>query len=226
MLLEGKRYIDHPRGRYDKNHYLEMWVRCRACESCLRHRGRLWAARAVDECNLATRNWFGTLTIAPMQRVKYLYAAQLRNDRAPGDSWDTLADTEQFRKICAEIQPEITRFLKRVRKNSASFRYLLVTEAHRDGFPHFHMILHESEGSIGKRVLDAAWRDGFSQWRLIPVGDPKGAWYACKYLSKSALTRVRASQRYGHEGRKLRVITERMKSASGILREAVAKSSR
>lgn len=192
--------------------------RCRLCPKCLMHRQRLWAARAIDECVISTRSWFGTLTVRPDERVKYMYTAQLRYERAALESWDKLDTSDQFRKLCEAIAPEITRFLKRVRKNAAPFRYLLVTEAHEDGFPHFHILVHESEGVVLKKVMTQAWRAGFSQWKLIPVGEPKAASYACKYLSKSALTRVRASQRYGHEGRKLRVISERLVSASRSVR--------
>jgi len=174
-----------------------MHARCRQCENCLKARRRLWTLRAQSECALAPRTWFGTLTVRPMDRVRYLYAAQLRNDRASSDSWDTQSSADQFRKLVQEINPEITRFLKRVRKNAASFRYLLVTEAHEDGFPHFHMLVHELGTNILKKELDACWRVGFSRFKLIPVGDPKGARYVCKYLSKSALTRIRGSQRYG-----------------------------
>jgi len=187
--------------------------RCRRCDNCLQHRRRLWTARAIDECMLAPRNWFGTLTVRPMDRVRFTYAAQLRNSRQQGDSWDSYSAEDQFRRIADEVATEMTLFLKRVRKNQ-SFRYLLVTEAHADGFPHFHMLVHEGAEPLRKRQLDFAWRVGFSQWRLLPDADPKGAFYACKYLSKSALTRVRASQRYGQEGRKVRDFAERMENAS------------
>ena len=192
--------------------------RCRKCDECLNHRRRLWTARAIDECAAAPRSWFGTLTLAPMRRVSYLDGAQLRNEAARGDSWDIQPDSERFRKLCEQVHPDVTKFLKRVRKNAeTSFRYLLVTEAHADGYPHFHMVLHESGTPIRKRVLDAAWQDGFSQWRLIPVGDPKGAAYACKYLSKSALTRVRASQSYGQAETLIRLYAERLEGASAVL---------
>lgn len=218
MELQGKPYLDHPSGMYSKPHYLDMPVRCRQCENCLKHRRRLWTARAIDECALAHRNWFGTLTIRPEDRVRYLYDAQLRNERATGDSWGATSYADQYRYLCMAILPDVTKFLKRVRKNAGTpFRYLLVTEAHEDGFPHLHMILHESEGSVRKSVLEAAWRSGFSHWRLLRDGDPKGAYYACKYLSKSALTRIRASQRYGQEARKVRVLTERLCGASRIV---------
>lgn len=218
MELQGKPYLDHPRGMYSKAHYLDLPVRCRQCENCLKHRRRLWTARAIDECALSHRNWFGTLTIRPEDRVRYLYSAQLRNERATGDSWGATEYPDQYRYLCMAILPDVTKFLKRVRKNADTpFRYLLVTEAHEDGFPHLHMILHESEGSVRKTVLEAAWRSGFSHWRLLPDGDPKGAYYACKYLSKSALTRIRASQRYGQEARKVRILTERVCGASRVV---------
>jgi len=218
MELQGKPYLDHPQGSYSKPHYMDMYVRCRQCENCLERRRRLWTARAIDECALAHRNWFGTLTIRPEDRVRYLYGAQLRNERATGDSWEATPYPDQYRYLCVEVLRDVTKFLKRVRKNAGTpFRYLLVTEAHEDGFPHLHMILHESEGSVRKTVLEAAWRSGFSHWRLLPDGNPKGAYYACKYLSKSALTRIRASQRYGQEARKLRILTERISGASRLL---------
>lgn len=195
--------------------------RCRKCQACLDHRRRLWTARAIDECAVSTRSWFGTLTVAPEHRVRFMYSAQLRNSRGCGDSWDTLDTSEQFRKIADEFRPELTNFLKRVRKNSGtSFRYLLVTEVHEDGFPHFHMLLHEGEEPVRKRVLDAGWRVGFSQFRLLPDADPRGARYACKYLSKSALTRVRASQRYGQEGRLACLWAERLEGVSRAVQTA------
>ena len=220
MELQGKPYDDHPHGMYAKANYLDMPVRCRKCEQCLAHRRRLWTARAIDECALAHRNWFGTLTVRPEDRVRYLYGAQLHNERATLSSWEATTETERYRYLCMQILPDVTKFLKRVRKNAETpFRYLLVTEAHADGFPHLHMLLHEHEGSIRKTVLEAAWRSGFSHWRLLPDGDPKGAYYACKYLSKNALTRVRASLRYGQEARKVRLITERVCQASRNVRD-------
>ena len=220
MELQGKPYLDHPQGSYAKPYYLDMYVRCRQCENCLKHRRRLWTARAIDECSLSSRNWFGTLTIRPEDRVRYLYGAQLDYERAALASWEATPETERYRYLCARIHPDVTKFLKRVRKNAdTGFRYLLVTEAHADGFPHLHMILHESEGSVRKNVLEAAWRSGFSHLRLLRDGDPKGAYYACKYLSKSALTRVRASQRYGQEARKVRLLTERV---CGVSRDFLA----
>lgn len=174
-----------------------LWARCRKCEMCLRHRSRLWAARAVDEIKCAKRTWFGTLTVRPQDRVMLAYKAQLRLSRG-GTDWLSLTESEKFQELVAEIAPECTKFVKRVRRNSGvPLRYLLVVEAHKDGFPHFHCLVHESDGPVIKAVLDKAWRLGFSQFRLVK--NEGAAWYACKYLSKSALARIRASERYGQD---------------------------
>lgn len=190
-------------------------VRCRGCENCLRHRARLWSARACAEIACAPRTWFGTLTLRPESRVRYLYRADLDVSRRRCEPWASLDATEQYRKLVEVISPEVTRFLKRVRKASAArLRYLLVSEAHKDGFPHFHMLVHEVSGNVTKRQMEASWRDGFSQWRLLPVGDNAAAFYVSKYLSKSALTRVRASQRYGQIGHYADFIAETLESVS------------
>ena len=162
---------------------------------CLKHRSRLWAARANDEIKCAVRTWFGTLTVRPEDRVRFTYEAQLRCSQR-GVDWLTLTDGEKFSKLVEAIGPEVTRFVKRVRKNTGvPLRYLFVVEAHKDGFPHFHLLLHEQDGPALKSVLDRAWRVGFSQFRLVK--GEGAAYYACKYLSKSALARIRASEQYG-----------------------------
>lgn len=97
------------------------------------------------------------------------------------------------------IGPEITRYLKRVRKESkSSFRYLLVMEAHKSGLPHYHMLLHEKPfgGEIPKRILKYQWHLGHTDFKLVDDAQHK-AEYMCKYLAKSLLARVRASKGYG-----------------------------
>lgn len=200
-------------------------VRCRKCPECLRHRQRLWKARGIAECAVSTRTWFGTLTVNPVERVRWLYRAQLRNDRRHGDRWETYDSDERYRRIAEIGHIEITLALKRLRKASGKrFRYLLVSEAHEDGFPHFHMLLHEHHGNISKRSLEAAWHSGFSQWRLVDTGDSRVVGYVCKYLSKSALTRVRASQRYGQGSAIAPLLAERLMDASEVLSEAVSQA--
>lgn len=194
-------------------------VRCRKCDKCLEHRRRLWTARSIAEMRCSTRTWFGTLTVGPEHRVRALYLAQLKARRGEVD-WTSLDEKERFGRVCAVLQPEVTRYLKRVRKNAkARFRYLLVTEAHKDGFPHFHVLLHEWNDPVRKVVLDGAWKLGFSQWRLSDR-DPKQVTYVCKYLAKSALARIRASQEYGQAC--FAYATEQLVAASETLAEGHA----
>lgn len=173
---------------------VELEVACRSCEPCLRARSRLWAARAVAETRVWPRTWFGTLTLAPHESFRTLTVARqqakLRATPMEGES-----EQSQFTKHVNAIGPEIGKFLKRVRKNTgATLRYLLVAEPHKSGAPHFHILIHECEGLVRYDDLKSQWRLGFSAWKLT---DHKSASYVCKYLSKSARARVRASQAYG-----------------------------
>lgn len=169
--------------------------RCRKCAGCLRHRRNLWVARAVAEISASNRTWFGTLTVEPHMRFKLECEAETRL-RAGGEYLRDLTPPEQFQYLANHLGKEVTRWLKRLRKKS-KLRYLLVFEAHKDGFPHVHLLLHETGEAIRKRDLEAQWNYGFSNWRLVEKGDTKPAWYVSKYLVKDALTRIRASQNYG-----------------------------
>lgn len=177
---------------------VEIPTRCRKCDMCLAHRRRLWTARAIDEIAASNRTWFGTLTVNPYERFLYGLDAAMRGERAGHGNWQSLSPENQFPFLAKVIGEDITKWLKRVRKVSgASLRYLLVSEAHKDGFPHFHILLHEPDKAVAKAVLEEQWRAGFSHWRLVKREDPRSAYYACKYLAKDARTRVRGSIRYG-----------------------------
>lgn len=173
-----------------------MTVRCRKCPECLRHRGRLWAARAHDEVLASRRTWFATLTLAPDRALQARYAALARISDASGRYG---SEADLFQAMAKFVGPELTRWLKRIRKNSgASLRYLLVCEAHKSGVPHWHALIHEySDQLVTKRQLEKSWSYGFSKFKLIDGDEERAAWYVCKYLAKSALTRVRASKNYG-----------------------------
>lgn len=173
-------------------------VRCRKCSRCLHYKKRLWTAKAISEVRQSHRTWFGTLTINPDRRVwaKSVAAKACLQRRA--EHWSSLNDHDRTVAIAGVLQPEVTRWLKRVRKESrTTFRYLLVVEPHKDGFPHFHMLLHETGTAVVKRLLEAQWKYGFSKWNLIDPASIKEARYICKYIVKSAQTRLRASQHYG-----------------------------
>lgn len=176
-------------------------LRCRKCSTCLRARAKYWREAATREMQFAllkgARTWFGTLTLSPEQQALATYAAQC----AVGlDAFSKLSELERLPLRHAAVSRSLTLALKRLRKElgAGAFRYLIVCEAHKSGLPHYHMLLHEvSSGTpVRKSSLSDFWRLGFSQWRLAK---PEAAWYVAKYLSKAALARVRASQRYGSE---------------------------
>lgn len=191
---------------------LEMLMKCRQCEYCLKQRANEWKARAKREVALSERTWFFTLTLSPEEQLKASYTAELQASKE-GLKWHELVScrpgedqgersrrlsSEQFKRRHDAIGPHIQTWLKRVRKESgAKFRYLIVAEAHKSGLPHYHGLIHEVGGEqpVRKRTLQGQWKLGFSQFRLVE--DDREAAYVCKYLSKSVLARVRASNRYG-----------------------------
>lgn len=178
---------------------LSMWVPCRRCRSCLRRRAAHWRFRAECELQAAPRTWFGTLTCRADVHYQHELKASLRLLRG-GTVWSRdLSDEEQFRERAKEGSRELTLWLKRVRKEAGvPLRYLLVTEAHKSGLPHWHCLIHEVEpdGHVSWRTLARQWGLGFNRFSLVGPSDPAAS-YVCKYLAKAALTRVRASQDYG-----------------------------
>ena len=176
---------------------MEMQVRCRKCRECMKARAAQWRLRSAREIEEAPRTWFGTLTLSPSEQFKALSAARLRLSRM-GIDFDRLPESEQFAERHRVIGPELTKWLKRVRKESAAtLRFFLVVEAHKSGAPHYHVLIHETPGSTPVRhaTLTRQWRAGFSNFKL--VADRRAASYVCKYLAKSNLARCRASVGYG-----------------------------
>lgn len=198
--LIGKPITDHPRKFYAEwSRNADVMVRCRRCQACLDYRSRLWAARALNELELWPRSWFGTLTLSPDQQFRFALEARRRSRARASVDFEALTPDEKFKELVQAISPEITKFLKRVRAQSgARLRYLLVSEAHKSGLPHFHLLVHETCAPVRKRLLQGQWTLGFSHWRLVDLAEGKQAgFYVTKYLAKSVLTRVRASVKYG-----------------------------
>lgn len=180
---------------------VDLAVRCRKCVACLKSRAAHWRMRALQEYRLAARTWFGTLTLAPLAHFKALSLAR-HSLAAQGIDFESLSDEDQLAERHRQISPLITLMLKRVRKRSgATIRFLCVMEAHKSGLPHYHLLIHQSIGTVLHRQLQSSWDHGFSNWKL--VADEAAAAYVCKYLAKSALARVRASVKYGTSGREL-----------------------
>ena len=197
--------------RYWTQH-IELSVRCRKCDNCRKVRAWQWRLRMKAEVDRGNRTWFTTLTLSPEQHSLARMGA-IRRLKISGVAWGDLHPDEQFAEIVRELGPELTKYVKRVRKNSAArFTYACVTEKHKTGLPHFHMLWHEIEtdSRIKWKQLHSAWRMGFSLHKLIPADEGKKvAAYVAKYLSKSLASRVRCSQGYGLVDQRLAALSDR-----------------
>lgn len=178
--------------------YLDIGTRCRKCKECLQGRYLQWRYRVREETRLAARSWFGTLTMAPDAQYRMLSLAR-HQAHTSHVTWESLPADEQFRRVANTSLKEVTKYIKRVRKEAGvPFRYIVVTERHKSGDPHFHMLVHETElRPVRHKTLSSQWHEGFEKWKLVPFEDLKAADYVAKYLAKSALTRIRASLQYG-----------------------------
>lgn len=178
---------------------IDIQARCRKCPGCLKARAAYWRLAAINEMSRAQRTWFGTLTLRP--DIRFLVLSRARHRLAAQSiDFDTLNEDERFAELVREVNPSITRYFKRVRKESGSaMRYLLVSEAHKDGMPHWHCLIHEVAGSepVKGRTLKSQWKGGFAKFNLVAQGENTPAFYVAKYLAKEARTRVRASLDYG-----------------------------
>jgi len=179
---------------------VDISTRCRQCDNCRKARANEWRYRVREEVRLAARSWFGTLTLSPSEQYRVLSEAR-HKAHMTAVTWETLSEEERFRRVADTSLKEVTKYIKRVRKEAAvPIRYICVTERHKSGLPHFHMLVHEVElKPVPHRILSKQWTMGFEKWRLVPTDQPRSAEYVVKYLTKSAETRIRASVRYGQE---------------------------
>lgn len=195
---EGRSFTVRPGG--PAPYSVEMWVPCRKCEACLKFRASLWQRRAETEMSRSCRTWLGTLTLRP--EIHHLMVSRARAGLSrQGTDYDNLTDMVKFQYLHNQIGKEITKYLKRLRKQSGSpMRYLFVAEAHKSGLPHYHCLIHEPDPRYQVRhaALKSQWSHGFSDFRLVETSR-QAARYVAKYLGKSSLARVRASLRYGEE---------------------------
>lgn len=175
-------------------------VGCRRCDVCLRHRREHWCRRIIDETMSAPRTWFLTLTFRPELQYAALIKARAACTIA-GEVYDQLTGQQQFARRQACLGPEVTLFLKRLRKTGAQVRYIVVAEPHKSGHVHYHLMLHEVCHPVRKATIQRCWIAGFSQAKLVQTGHSVSASrYVAKYISKTyddALSRVRASVGYG-----------------------------
>lgn len=162
--------------RYVKG--LGLWTAylcpCRRCVGCRRSRAASWTARATHEFGVSARTWLVTLTLGPVARARLRRAAATAEDRnGPAKT--------------------LTRLLDRMR-HSHGIRYLVAHEHHKDGTPHWHLLIHERERRVLYADIVRQWGLGFVHARLA---DAEAAKYVAKYATKEQHGRVRASRGYG-----------------------------
>lgn len=133
----------------------------------------MWIGRAMTEYEQSARTWMGTFTLSPEEHYKLdarmcagvwsdTKGRWLRQPITLGE----LSPEELFKRRAQEFGAEVTRWLKRVRKEvwqrtslNANFSYLLLAEQHTGavgsavyGRPHYHILLHEKQA--GALILD------------------------------------------------------------------------
>lgn len=161
----------------------------------------------TEELRRAVRSWYGTLTLTPYNQYRVEVGAR-RHLESRGWLWTAMSDDERFRATARFALKEVTLYIKRFRKEAygakgkSPFKWVCVTERHKSGLPHFHMLIHETEmRPIPHRILSGQWTQGFERWRLVKIDEnPKViAGYLGKYLTKDFGTRIRASEKYGEQ---------------------------
>lgn len=174
---------------------------CRKCAKCRFIKQSKWTDRILRELSMSDRTWFVTLTLSPEEQHRvFMEELAYRNSRGWRDT-DFDKEADEWRLRCEGVSKLLTKFLKRVRKplageDDVSFRYVAVTEPHKNGLPHLHLLMTERAGSLTYRRICDRWTHGHSDASLVkdPVGAGK---YVAKYITKDGSTRIRASVRYG-----------------------------
>lgn len=180
--------------------FLVIHTRCRKCEGCRKARAWEWQFRTTEELRRAARSWFGTLTLSPESHYRMMALAR-HEAHIRSVPWQGLSSEERFQRIANTSLKEVTKYIKRVRKQAkVPLRYILVTETHRSGLPHFHMLVHEVEFKpVTHKILSSQWTLGFEKWRLVDfsIKPQASARYVTKYISKESQGRIRCSNLYG-----------------------------
>lgn len=187
--------------------HLDIATRCRRCEKCRAFRSWEWKHRMTEELRHGVRSWYGTLTLRPAEQYRVLVEGR-RYTEARGVAWQSLSEDERFAIRARFALNEVSKYVKRFRKRAWGARgkspmaWVAVTEKHKSGLPHFHMLVHESAmRPVTHEILSSSWGLGFERWRLVrpDEGAQEVAWYLCAYLTKDFSTRIRCSEKYGHE---------------------------
>lgn len=173
---------------------------CRQCGKCRLIRKWQWEMRMKYETTISERTWFVTLTLSAKARadMNRQVAIRANNDRV------LLRERERWQYQDEVMYDWVRDYLKRCRYHfeawgGARLRFVSVSEAHKDGTPHMHLLMHTKANITYRLLRRAKWGHGFVDARLA---DAETSEYLTKYLTKQA-GRVRASQWYGDSARVL-----------------------
>lgn len=197
---------------------VRLGAACRKCSGCLRHKRKIWRARAMHETlTNDRRTWFVTLTFRPDSQLAATNRARRRLSKE-GVDFDGLGANAQYVERGKELYSVVQKYFKRLRKGKTvykkdgtplkeertQFRYFVVMETENrehEEHLHFHAVIHEMTTPITERRIRRHWYDGFAHAKLVSNSDVEDVSSYCtkttKYLTKSDLCRVRASKHYG-----------------------------
>lgn len=166
-------------------------ARCGQCETCQELRRYRWKLRAGTEQGRHKRTWFATCTFGPQARRAIFSAASMAEKNKPSGA-----------RLIRASGRYVTLMLKRARARGVSLRYLFVAEEHKDGFPHWHGLIHTWQlGELAEepdwdyQQISACWPFGWMT--LDSVTDIRAAGYVTKYITKAPVAKIRASRLYG-----------------------------
>lgn len=182
---------------------VQVFARCRKCENCRSFTRRQWIARTIVEARKCPgRIWFVTLTANKAYReyLDLLAAAEAARTR---QIFARMSDPEKFSFRAIALKREVARYNKRLRKGygrkaPCRFRFLCVTEPHKDDMAHAHVLYFEHGGApLQERLFRARWRPrGFAQAKLVESPE-RVARYVSKYITKDFSGTVHGSLSYG-----------------------------
>lgn len=141
--------------------------------------------RAAWEQSRSKATWFFTFTYGPLARANILSRAHALED----------GRRSQSERLCRAAGTYVAAYMRRLRKGGLRVKYLAVPEPHRDGFPHWHGLVHDLDGNADWETLTHGWSHGWSVFKI--VRDVGAIGYVTKYIAKERYGRIRASIKYG-----------------------------
>lgn len=152
---------------------------CRKCDICIEKKKNHWVSRMITEMVQAPRTWFMTGTL------------NRRHRKLAGSKIGSIK----------HIAQEYTKYNKRMKEAGLKFRFVMVTELHKDGTAHVHALYHEVAGEkpLTEKAIRKHWKCGISECHLVHDIQDK-AFYMAKYITKDQIMRrQRSSLDYGSE---------------------------